>query len=79
MSRPFPFCLRSRSRDQGKMGSLDKLEGILEQKVLICRGNSLERGEALHDARMVEELQWGEELEKMDKRAISQILVHTAW
>lgn len=60
------------------MGSLDKLEGILEQ-VFICRGNSLETGETLHDARMVEELQWDEELEKMDKRAISQILVHTAW
>jgi len=63
------------------MGSLDKLEGILEQ-VLICRGNSKPHGErwsSLHDARKVEELQWGEEPEKMDKRATSQILVHTAW
>lgn len=34
----------------------------------------MERGGALHKAKMVEELQWGEEPEKMDKRASSQIL-----
>ena len=38
----------------------------------------MERGGALHKAKMAEELQWGEEPEKMDKRASSQILVHTA-